>query len=138
MQLLLDANANIEATDEVSSSAVENWSPKRTIGCHNQDGFTPLLTATSDSKSEAVKLLLSKGANIEAKNKVFIYSNVIESRLWLPFGFHGLVCVLSDGASALLIATKFGFTDIVSMLLDNLADFESVKTVIQYLNHIIS
>ena len=39
------------------------------------------------------------------------------------------------GVSSILIATLHGFTNIVSMLLDNHADFESVMAVMHYIAH---
>ena len=42
------------------------------------------------------------------------------------FGFHALFCVILGGSFS---PTTYGFTDIVSMLLDNHADFESLQMV---------
>ena len=43
---------------------------------HAQDGWTPLLWAASNGHVKIAQLLMEKGANIEATNKVHLVANV--------------------------------------------------------------
>ena len=43
---------------------------------HAQDGWTPFLAAASNCHVEIAQMLMEKGANIEATNKVQLVANV--------------------------------------------------------------
>ena len=54
---------------------------------HAQDGRTPLLEAASNGRVEIAQMLMEKGANIEATDKVQLVANVYLLTIhgWLQF-----------------------------------------------------
>ena len=54
---------------------------------HAQDGETPLLKAASNGHVEIAQMLMEKGANIEAMDKVQLVANVYWSTIhgWLQY-----------------------------------------------------
>ncbi len=66
---LLKHGAKLEVANKVrrASRSCESW---HFYGLASQDGATPLTIACANGKTELAKLLIAKGANMEAKLKV--------------------------------------------------------------------
>ena len=80
VRLLLDQGANIEATEKVTiafNTIILSQEIFLVSAFLFQNGVTALIIAVDTTKTEMVRLLLKKGANMEAADKVTAASDRI-------------------------------------------------------------
>ena len=101
-----------------------------------KNGWTSLHIATNYGNYEIVKLLLEKGANIHAQNKVviffffFFFFFCLLFFLFLLFASNFLFPFLKDGWTPLHIALRYGKDEIARLLLENGANIHSTTKVL--------
>jgi len=92
-------------------------------------GFTPLMAATTHGHTEIVKILLDRGADVNAISGTTAFS-------WTAYDGSSSESGIYGGLTALMIAARDGYADIVKLLLEKEADINikdvNGKTVLQW------
>ena len=124
VQAVLTDGADINATEVREDSGVY------------VRGLTALMMASTNGRTEVVKLLLDKGAEVNLKNNYGITALFMASanghteivKLLLDKGAEVNVKNTDDGVTALFMASANGHTGIVKLLLDKGADVNVKNT----------
>lgn len=134
VKALLDRGANVNAKDKWSKEAVRRMNIQAKIKLKNKKGKTALMLAAGNGHTSTVKLLLDRGADVNAK------SDMGDTALWFATrnGYIAIAQLLLDkgayvnaksdtGSTALIAAAYGGYNSIVSTLLDRGADVNATE-----------
>lgn len=92
--------------------------------------MTPLLAAAMNGRTEVVKLLLERGADINARHEVrLICAQAFQFVTKAHTQFRCVVIVYQSNGSALSLAAQWGYLDTLEFLKDRAFDPESRNEV---------